>query len=73
MSKAILVLDEMPNSCHDCRFLCNHYTQMSCKAVNGKTINLPYPKDFRQSWCPLKELAEQINYDEHSIDYIVMD
>ena len=55
MSKAVLVLD-MPNSCDKCPCFCSHYSDMCCMALNSRTINYPYPKDFRQRWCPLKEL-----------------
>ena len=55
MGKAVLVMD-MPSSCDKCPCFCGHYSDMCCMALNNRTINYPYPKDFRQSWCPLKEL-----------------
>lgn len=58
MSKAVLVMD-MPNSCDKCPCFCGHYSDMCCMALNNRTINYPYPKDFRQRWCPLKELPEE--------------
>ena len=58
MSKAILVLDRMPNACHECPLFNSGYTDMCCKAMNNKTINYPYPKDFRQNWCPLRSEPE---------------
>ena len=53
MSKAILVMD-MPGSCDKCPLFCNPYSDMCCGGINNKTINYPYPKDFRQEWCPLQ-------------------
>jgi hypothetical protein len=54
MSKAILVID-MPKSCDECPLFENHsYRDMCCLGMNARTIDYPYPKDFRQDWCPLK-------------------
>lgn len=47
MSKAVLVLD-MPSSCDKCPCFCGHYSDMCCMALNNRTIDYPYPKDFRQ-------------------------
>lgn len=58
MSKAILVMD-MPDSCDKCPLFHNHYSDMCCGGLNNKTINYPYPKDFRQDWCLLKELPDK--------------
>lgn len=58
MSKAVLVMD-MPSSCDKCPCFCGHYSDMCCMALNNRAINYPYPKDFRQSWCPLKELPHK--------------
>ena len=68
MSKAILVLD-MPNSCNKCPCFCGHYSDMCCMALNNRTINYPYPKDFRQRWCPLKELPEETHNNEYMDEY----
>ena len=68
MSKAILVLD-MPNSCDKCPCFCGHYSDMCCMALNNRTINYPYPKDFRQRWCPLKELPDETHNDEYMDEY----
>jgi len=57
MSKALAVVD-MPNSCDECPAFGNHYSDMVCK-VNGAGINYPYPKDFRQSWCPLIPVSDE--------------
>lgn len=54
MSKVILIL-EKPNSCDECPLFRNHYSDMCCGALNNRGINYPYPKDFRQDWCPLQE------------------
>ena len=58
MSKAILVLDK-PNSCSECPLFGNHYSDMCCYALNNREINYPYPKDFVQDWCPLREPPER--------------
>lgn len=57
MKKAILVLD-MPDSCRECPLFGSRYTDMCCGGMNNKTIDYPYPKDFRQDWCPLKAVPE---------------
>jgi len=64
MSKAFLVMD-MPSSCDKCPCFCGHYSDMCCMALNNRTINYPYPKDFRQRWCPLKELPEETHNNEY--------
>jgi hypothetical protein len=58
MRKAILLID-MPNSCDGCPLFSNFYSDMCCKALNNRGINYPYPKDFRQDWCPLKPVPEK--------------
>lgn len=57
MNKAVLVID-MPESCDKCPLFHGFYTDMTCGA-NKWGINYPYPKDFRQRWCPLKALPEE--------------
>ena len=59
MSKAILVID-MPNSCDKCPLFHGFYTDMTCGA-NNYGINYPYPKDFKQDWCPIKPMPEKID------------
>ena len=68
MSKAVLVMD-MPSSCDKCPCFCGHYSDMCCMALNNRTINYPYPKDFRQRWCPLKELPEETQNNEYMDEY----
>lgn len=58
MSKAILVID-MPESCDKCPLFFGRYTDMGCRSLNNRTIDYPYPKDFRQDWCPLQEIEER--------------
>lgn len=58
MSKAIVVID-MPESCDECPCFGNAYTDMCCHAMNNRGIDYPYPKDFRQKWCPLKPAPER--------------
>ena len=57
MNKAILVID-MPDSCDKCPLFHGFYADMTC-GVNHYGINYPYPKDFRQDWCPLKPAPEE--------------
>ena len=57
MNKAILVID-MPDSCDKCPLFHGFYTDMTCGA-NHYGINYPYPKDFRQDWCPLQPAPEE--------------
>lgn len=58
MDKAILVID-MPDSCDNCPLFHGFYTDMTCVA-NHYGINYPYPKDFRQDWCPLKPMPKKM-------------
>ena len=58
MDKAILVID-MPDSCDNCPLFHGFYTDMTCDA-NHYGINYPYPKDFRQDWCPLKPMPKKM-------------
>ena len=53
MSKAILVMD-MPDSCDECSLFCNYYSDMCCGGLHNRTIDYPYPENFRQEWCPLQ-------------------
>lgn len=62
MSKAILVV-EMPNSCSECPLFCAHYSDMHCKGLNNRGINYPYPDNFRQEWCPLREFPKRDDND----------
>ena len=70
MSKAILVID-MPESCAKCPFFEDHYNDMCCSASQNRTINYPYPKDFRQEWCPLRvpPAEELIWFEDAGSDY----
>ena len=67
MSKAILVID-MPDSCSECPFFLDYYRDMCCRANRNQGIDYPYPKDFRQKWCPLKPVPPKTEvwdkYDE---------
>ena len=58
MDKAILVID-MPDSCDNCPLFHGFYTDITCGA-NHYGINYPYPKDFRQDWCPLKPMPKKM-------------
>lgn len=64
MGKAVLVID-MPNSCSECPLFRDTYNDMPCSVLNYRySIDYPYPKDFRQVWCPLKSLSENVKIDE---------
>ena len=69
MGKAILVID-IPDSCDKCPLFHGFYTDMTCGA-NNYGINYPYPKDFRQKWCPLKPVQKliDINYGSDEQDW----
>lgn len=73
MSKAVLVMD-MPESCDSCPLFGSYYSDMTCHA-NGRSINYPYPKDFRQDWCPMKQMPEESRKDvitiKHRIDLAI--
>ena len=60
MSKAILVID-MPESCSKCPLFGGYYADMCCEGMNNRSINYPYLEDFRQDWCPLKQLPNKRN------------
>lgn len=59
MSKAVLIID-MPEGCAKCPLFQGFYTDMTCMA-NNRTINYPYPENFRQNWCPLRSMPENID------------
>lgn len=69
MKKVYIVLDE-PESCDDCPLFDDEYLQMACKG-NGYGIGFPYPKDFKQEWCPLKPVPEKMAVEDRwfSEDY----
>lgn len=48
-TKAILVIDKMPNSCDECIVRCDGYT---AKEYSEKSIKRP-------SWCPLKPMPKK--------------
>ena len=50
---------EMPESCDKCPCFHGYYSDMCCGVANNRGIDYPYPKDFRQRWCPLKPLPEE--------------
>ena len=54
---------DIPDSCDSCPLFGNHYSDLCCKGLNNRSIDYPYPKDFRQSWCPLKEIPTKKEYD----------
>ena len=60
MNKAILVID-MPDSCSKCPLFGGFYSDMCCKGLNNRGIDYPYPENFRQKWCPLKELPTKVD------------
>ena len=42
---------------------------MYCMTLNDRTIDYPYPENFIQSWCPLKELPDEIHSKEYLDEY----
>lgn len=53
--KVYIVFDD-PESCDACPLFGNHYSDMCCKGTKERrTIDYPYPEDFKQDWCPLKD------------------
>lgn len=60
MSKAILILDEMPHICEDC-IGCLHYlpTKSYCVAKSRFFPNDTDPKDNPPDWCPLRPMPER--------------
>lgn len=58
MAKAVLVID-MPENCAKCPLFGNHYSDMCCKGLSNRSIDYPYPKDFKQDWCPLVTMPER--------------
>lgn len=49
--KSIIVIDT-PESCDKCPLFHGFYSDMTCGG-NHRSINYPYPENFRQKWCPL--------------------
>jgi len=73
MNKTIVVID-MPNSCDECLLFGSFYSDLCCKVLNKRGINYPYPKDFRQNWCPLESVpSERLHsgnpYDDYGDGY----
>ena len=66
MKKVYIVMDE-PESCDDCPLFYNEYLQRACKG-NGRGIGFPYPKDFRQEWCPLKDVPKKEMRSSHEYE-----
>lgn len=65
--KAILVLDEMPSSCIDCRFCreIDEGTDACCEIMGDpddselcRMIDVSYPQE-KPDWCPLKEVPQK--------------
>lgn len=59
--KAILVIDNMPNSCDECEVRCGGYT---AKEYAEKGIKRP-------SWCPLKPLPQKKEVEVNEIEDIM--
>lgn len=69
MAKGYLIMD-IPKSCDECSLFHCNYSDMCCGGSNNRTIDYPYPKDFRQSWCPLKPMLgkEEMTYENDEYD-----
>ena len=59
--KAILVIDDMPNSCDKCEVRCDGYT---AKEYSEKGIKRP-------SWCPLKPIPEKLRIEASRIEDVM--
>lgn len=60
MSKAILVLDEMPKKCYKCRFS-RVDKEPHCVAVKGYQV-IPFEYiGSKPDWCPLKTFPEKMD------------
>lgn len=75
MSKVILVMDEMPNKCSDCRLTEFGYRRV-CSACSEKTIDgsgnvnvfpINLDAETKPNWCPLKEAPEK--YEQKDWEY----
>lgn len=62
MSKAILILDEMPESCNECPLKVLdadlYYTTYACKNVNCETDDILKTTKY-EMYCPLKPMPEK--------------
>lgn len=68
MSKAVLVLDEMPTSCSECDYMATssfdgHVCILKVVAENYKKIG----NEIKPDWCPLRELPGKV-YHENFCD-----
>lgn len=59
MSKAILVLNEMPTSCKECQFASVFIDPDFTCLANNKRITIGIDK--KPDWCPLVELPEKLD------------
>lgn len=55
--KAILVIDDMPNSCWACPLWDKSDYADGCEAVGRKTHDIDHGTE-REVWCPLKPLPQ---------------
>lgn len=55
MSKAVLIMDDMPDYCNDCYAMYMSLSGIFCRAAEE---SLP-AKAERPDWCPLRELPEK--------------
>lgn len=64
MSKAVLVMDDMPECCADC--YCGYFERdtkelnLVCGATGEDANNVGKP-----DWCPLRELPEKANHPDY--------
>lgn len=62
MSKAILILDEMPHNCKECDIMFKGDYSDWCPSKNARTDVYDYIiTNTKPDWCPLKELPEKHN------------
>lgn len=57
MSKAVLVMDEMPEDCTMCKFWNSKDDECYATGVEELSLN---SEEAKPDWCPLRELPEKI-------------
>lgn len=58
MSKAVLILNEMPDTCTECQFSI-YAGRYYCTTMTRELIGYPFIN--RPDWCPLKALPEKMD------------
>lgn len=64
MSKAILIMENMPNRCADCILRASPDPKNPFCVTNFKNISDDEYYNKRPGWCPLRELPQKIGIDK---------